>query len=130
MSDEVASGLDGGFGIDADGIGEEGEIEDFRNESSADPLDAVWSGLDGLVMQGLMDDGRGGGFDGVDLQVGRCGFEETRGAGDGAAGADACQNDVDVCAELFGDLGSRRFKVRLGVGLIVELHGHEVVIGV
>ena len=124
--DEVAGGCDSVGGFDADDVIEEAQVEDFWDESGADALDAVRAGLDGLVVKLLADNGRGCGLNGDGLdRLGEL-LEVFGQTGDGAAGADACDDEIDVVTEDFGDFGCSCLEMRADVGGVRELEWQEV----
>src|SRR3546814_8349330 len=86
-SDVCSSDLVGG--LDLDHAVEQVGMEVARNESGAEALDRVRSGL------AARNDGRQGRLDRKDLEVRPMFLEELRDAGDVAAGADAGDQHVD-----------------------------------
>ena len=61
----------------------------------------------------------------IDLHAGLARLEHLADAGDGAAGADAGDDDVDLAVGVVPDLLGGGLAVDLGVGRVVELAGQD-----
>ena len=85
-----AGPLHGGRGVDVDDLVVDRRVEDLRHEVGADALDLVRAGLAAVEDRGLLR------LDGDHLDVGLAVLEHLADAGDGAAGADAGHDDVDL----------------------------------
>jgi hypothetical protein len=108
---------------DLDDFGDDGEVEVIGDEASAGALDFVRGWDDGVAGEGLGDDWAGFWFDG-DGGEGRFVVAERAGdAGDGAAGADGGDEDVDVAAGIVPDFLGGGFFVDGGVGGLLNCWG-------
>ena len=76
-------------------------VEDAGNEAGADALDLVRAGL------AAGEHGAVGRFDGDGLELWLALLDVAGDAGDGAAGADAGDEDVDLAVGVIPDLGAR-----------------------
>ena len=92
-----------------------------RDESGADPLDRVGP------LRPSRQDRRGGRLDGDHLDPGLALLQDVADAGDGAAGADAGHEDVDLAVGVGPDLLGRGPLVDGRIGRVLELLGHEEV---
>ncbi len=72
-----------------------------------------------------VEDGRLGGLDADDLHLGLALFQHLAGAREGAAGADAGDEDVDAAVGVGPDLFGRRLAVDRDVRLVLELAGED-----
>src|SRR6478735_4397012 len=108
----TAGPLHRGLGIDVDHLVVDGRVEDLGNEVGADALDLVRAGGAAVEDRGLL------GLDGDDLHAGFAGLEHLADTGDGATGADAGDDDVDLAVGVLPDL--------LGGGPAVDLRVRDV----
>lgn len=76
------------------------------------------------------EDGRIGGLDADDLHTRLAGLEDAADTGEGAAGADAGNEDVDLTGGVVPDLFTGGALVDLGVGGVTELAREHRVLGV
>jgi hypothetical protein len=103
------------------------QVEGVRDEAGADALDLVRAGFQFLTGELLRNDRAFLRFDGDGQEVATLGvLDEPRNAGDGAAGADAGNQHVDVAIGVLPDLGSGGGFVNRRVRGILELLGQEV----
>ena len=115
----AAGDLDGRLGVDVDDLVVDRGVEDLGDEVGADALDLVRAG------GAAVEDRRLGRLDADDLHAGLAGLEHLADAGDGAAGADAGDEDVDLAVGVGPDLLGGGRAVDLGVGLVGELAGQD-----
>jgi len=134
---DLEAGPDGGAGADADGDAVELDdllgdraglvflhlddlvddlgVEHGGDEAGADALELVRAG--GTAGE----DGRTGGLDGDDLHAGLAGLQHLADAGDGAAGADAGNHEVNLTVGVVPDFLGGRLAVDLGIVGVGEL---------
>jgi hypothetical protein len=94
-------------------------VQHLRHEAGADALDRVRAlGAFGEHRRCLR-------LHGDRLETGLAFLDDFGHAGDGAAGADAGHQDVDLAVGVAPDFLGRRAAVDFGVGRIVELLRHE-----
>src|SRR6478735_7001947 len=106
----AAGPLHGRLGVD---------VDDLRDEVGAEALDLVGAGLATVEDRGLRR------LDGDDLHAGLAGLEDLADTRDGAARADAGDDDVDLAVGVLPDLFGRGLAVDLRVGLVGELPGQD-----
>ena len=111
--------FDSRLGVDVDDLVVDRRVEDLGHEVGADALDLVRAG------GAAVEDRRLRGLDADDLDAGLAGLEHLADAGDGAAGADARDEDVDLAVGVRPDLLGGGRAVDLGVGLVGELAGQD-----
>src|SRR5690606_1382857 len=97
----------------------DGRVEDLRSEAGADALDLVRAGLT------ARQHGRGLRLDSDDLDAGLARLEHLADAGDGTAGADAGDEEVDGALRVVPDLLGRGAAVDFRIGRILELLRHD-----
>src|SRR6478609_4142477 len=107
--------LHGRLGVDVDDLVVELGVEDLRDEVGAEALDLVGAGLAAVEDRGLRR------LDGDDLHTGLAGLEDLADSRDGAARADAGDDDVDLAVGVLPDLLGGGLAVDLRVGLVGEL---------
>ena len=103
-----------GRGVDLDDLVEDLGVEDVGDEVAPMPWILCGPGWPPLRIGAPR-------LDGDDLHVGLAGLDHLADAGDGAAGADAGDEDVDLAVGVLPDLLGRRLAVDLGVGRVGEL---------
>ena len=109
-------------GLDGQHLVVDAGVEHFGDEAGADPLEGVRRGLP------AGEHGRGGGLDGDHAQGGLALAQAAPHAGDGAAGPDGGDEDVDLALGVGPDLLRRRALVHLGIGRVLELLRDEGVV--
>src|SRR5690625_3961642 len=109
----------GGFGVDVDDLVVNGGVENFGHEVRPETLDLVRSGFPAV------EDGGFRRFDGNDLYVGLAFLEYLAHTGDGAAGADSRDDDVDRAVRVPPDLLRGGLAVDLRVRFVRELPGED-----
>src|SRR5205085_1846647 len=96
-------------------------VQDARDEAGADALDLVAARLERLALLGLGDDRAGHRLDGDALEARLALLDDFADAGDGAAGADAGDQDVGLAVGVAPDLLGGGAAVDLRVGRVLEL---------
>ena len=114
-----AGPLHRGLGVDVDDLVVDRRVEDLGDEVGADALDLVRAGRAAVEDRRLLR------LDGDDLHVGLARLEDLADAGDGAAGADAGDEDVDLAVGVLPDLLGGGLAVDLRVRLVGELAGQD-----
>src|SRR5262249_24448638 len=84
-------------------------------------LDFVFAGFDRLMGDSLGDDGGSNGFDGDGSERGLARFDHFRYPGDGAAGADAGDENVHFAVGVLPDFFGRGLAMDLGVGGVLKV---------
>src|SRR5665647_1371374 len=115
----TTSPLHGRLGVDVDDLVVDLSVQDLRHEVRTQPLDLVRTRSSPVEDRGLL------GLHANDLDLGVASLEDLADAGDGATGADACDEDVDRAVGVLPDLFRSGLAVDLGVGLIGELAGQD-----
>src|ERR1041385_7156234 len=86
------------------------------NETRTGALNLVGAGLQGLVGQGLGDDGGVFGFDGDGLEGGFAGFDDFVAAGDRAAGTHGGDQNIHFAGGIVPDFFGGGFSLGVRVG--------------
>ena len=120
MADQLAGG-EGVVVRDGDDLVIDLRIQHVGDKARADALDLVAAGV------ALAQDGGILRLDGDDLDVRILLFQISARAGDGTAGADARDEDVDLSVGVLPDLGAGGCLMGGGVGGVDELSGDEAI---
>src|SRR5690625_256605 len=116
---DFAGAGDGGFRVDVDDLVVDRGVENLRHEVRPEPLDLVRSGFSAV------EDGGFRRLDGNDLDIGLTFLEYLAHTGDGAAGADSRDDDVDRAVRVPPDLLRGGLAVDLRVRFVRELPGED-----
>ena len=114
LGDE-ARGVERGLVADGDDLVDDGAVEDVGHEAGADALDLVRPGLTARQDRRIL------GLDRDDLQGRAARLQHLADRRDGAAGADAGDEIVDLAVGVVPDLLGRGAAVDLGIGRVLEL---------
>src|SRR5699024_4037346 len=109
----------GGFTVDVDDLVVDGGVEDLRHEVRPESLDLVRSGFSAVEDRGFRR------LDSDDLYAGLAFLEYLAHAGDGAAGADPGDDDVDGAVGVPPDLFRGGLAVHLGGRFVRQLTAED-----
>ena len=118
---KLLAGLERVVVVDGDDLVVDLRIEHLGDKARADALDLV------RPCHACGQNRRCLGLHGHDLHVRILGFQEFSRAGNGTAGADACDENIDLAVSVGPDLGAGRLKMRLGVRGVHKLAGDKAV---
>src|SRR5262245_30179795 len=93
---QAASGLESVVVLDPDDLVDDLRVQDAGNEAGTNALDAMRRGSHRLARHLLRDDGAVDWLDSDGLEARLALFDDLADAGDGAAGADAGDEDIDL----------------------------------
>src|SRR5205823_1202316 len=104
---QPARHLEGRIVVDLDHLVDDAKVQHAGNEAGADALDLVRAGLERLAVHLLRDDRAVRRLDGDRLEARLARLDDLADAGDGAAGADARDEDVHLAVGVAPDFLGR-----------------------